>query len=352
MNTLFAQRFRSARILNGYSLQDLADSLDSKISRQALHKYEKGEVIPDSEMIGQLSKALNVQPDFFFRDTEVKLGELEFRKLKKLPVKEQNRIVEQTKDVLSRYLELEEIIGIEACFENPLRGFSVISSIEDIETAVLKIRESWHLGFDPIFNTLELLEDNHIKVISVHSEDSFDGMQTWLNQTVPVIVINRSNLKSADRIRFTVLHELGHLLLPLDNLPEKEKERYCNQFAAAMLIPKVSIQKELGISRKKLFIQELGEIKKQYGISIQAIMYRCRDLEIISENLLNQLNYVIIHNDWRVVEPVEYIGKEESSRFTQLLFRALAEDQISMSKAAVLNNQSLVDFRKHFTTLQ
>ena len=352
MNKLFSERFKSARILNGFSLQDLADNLDNKISRQALHKYEKGEVIPDSDMISRLSKVLQVQPDFFFRDIKIELGDLEFRKLKKLPVKEQNKVVESTKDILSRYLELEEIIGIETKFENPLKNFPIISSFEDIEKAALKVRESWNLGLDPIYNSIELLEDNHIKVVSVYSEDSFDGMQTWLNQTIPVIVINRSNLKSADRVRFTVLHELGHLLLPLGNLPDKIKEKYCNQFAAAMLIPKVTIQKELGISRKKLFIQELGELKKQYGISIQALMYRCKDLNIISESLLNQLVFIIAHNQWKIIEPVQYTGLEESNRFSQLLFRALAEELISMNKAAVLNNQSLVDFRKQITTVQ
>ncbi|GAB1473163.1 hypothetical protein MASR2M69_06040 [Bacteroidota bacterium] len=79
MNKIFSERFKSARILNGFSLQDLADKLGNKISRQALHKYEKGDVIPDSEMISHLSKALNVRPDFFFRDTKIELGDLEFR---------------------------------------------------------------------------------------------------------------------------------------------------------------------------------------------------------------------------------------------------------------------------------
>ncbi|MDR3046172.1 MAG: XRE family transcriptional regulator [Bacteroidales bacterium] len=352
MNKLFSERFKSARILNGFSLQDLADALGNKISRQALHKYEKGEVIPDSEMISHLSKALHVPPDFFFRDTKIELGDLEFRKLTKLPIKEQNKIVEHTKDILSRYLELEEILGLETNFKNPLKDFPAISSFDDIEKAVLKVRKSWDLGLDPIYNSIELLEDNHIKVILVKSEDSFDGMQTWLNQTIPVIVINESKLKSADRIRFTVLHELGHLLLPLGNLPDKIKERYCNQFAAAMLIPKAAIQNELGISRKKLFlVQELGKLKKQYGISIQALMYRCKDLNIISESHLNQLVFIVMHNGWKVVEPVQYTGMEESNRFTQLLFRALAEELISMNKAAVLNNQSLVDFRKQITTV-
>jgi Zn-dependent peptidase ImmA (M78 family)/DNA-binding XRE family transcriptional regulator len=346
MYNLFAERFKSARMLNGMSLQDLADKLNNKVSRQALHKYEKGEVIPDSEMIAYLCEALNVKPDYFFRETKVELGELEFRKLKRLPVKEQHKIIEHTKDVLSRYLELEEIIGIETKFVNPLKGWATISSFEDVEKASVAVRKDWKLGSDPIYNTLELLEDNHIKVVEVKSEDSFDGMQTWVNGNVPVIAINISRLKSTDRIRFTVLHELGHLLMPLEGVAEAQKERFCHQFAAAMLFPKDTAEKELGATRKKLFVQELGALKQQYGISIQALVYRAKDLGIISETYVRQFMFLMVHNNWKVIEPIQYTGVEESQRFNQLLFRALAEDLISMNKAAVLNNQSLIEFRK------
>ena len=52
--------------------------------------------------------------------------------------------------------------------------------------------------------------------------------------------------------------------------------------------------------------------------------------------------------NWKVDEPYDYENVEESNRFEQLLFRALIEEQITMSKAASLNNQSLAEFkRKH-----
>lgn len=62
MKALFAERFKSARLMKGFSLQDLADALENQLSRQALHRYEKGEVLPDSEKIMQLSKAGNFTP--------------------------------------------------------------------------------------------------------------------------------------------------------------------------------------------------------------------------------------------------------------------------------------------------
>jgi Zn-dependent peptidase ImmA (M78 family)/DNA-binding XRE family transcriptional regulator len=352
MKQLFAERLKSARMLNGFSLQDLENKINKKVTRQSLHKYEKGEIIPDSEMIGYLCEALNVKPDYFFRETKIEFGELEFRKLKKLPIKEQQKIIEKSKDILSRYIELEEILGIPTNFDNLLKGWPVITSFDDVEKAAVAVRNYWDLGNDPINNGIELLEDNHIKVITIESDDSFDGMQTWVNSSIPVIVLNRSNLKSDDRLRFTLFHELGHTLMNLNGLQDNTKEKYCHQFAAAILFPKAAAIKELGNIRSKLFVQELGEIKKQYGISIQAIAFRAKDLGIITETYLRQFMFLMGHNKWKLNEPVQYVGSESSNRFNQLLFRALAEDLVSMNKAAVLNNQSLLEFRKQIMVVE
>lgn len=347
MDVLFAERFKCARHLSGLSLQDLAEKLERKISRQALHKYETGDVVPDSEMIQMLCGVFNVRPDFFYMSATVDIKKVEFRKTNTLPSKEQNRIVEVVKDSVARYLEIESILNIQTTFDNPLAGLDQISSIDDVESAAEKLRLSWGIGNSPISSCLELLEDNNIKIIEVSVEDGFDGMQAFVNDTIPVIAINRMKLKSPDRIRFTILHELGHLLLPIENLPEKEKERYCNQFAASLLISKTSAFKELGSKRNKLMIEELGELKKEYGISIQALVMRAKDLDIISKNYCK--NFFFMFNqisDWKINEPVEYSGKEQSTRFNQLIFRAMAEDLISTSKAAVLKNQTVAEFRE------
>jgi Zn-dependent peptidase ImmA (M78 family) len=205
------------------------------------------------------------------------------------------------------------------------------------------------LGLDPIFNLIELLEDNHIKVIEIPSEDSFDGLSAWANnKQVPVIVLNSAKLKSLDRKRFTALHELGHLVLNLEGLTDKEKEKYCHYFAAAMLLPKETLIKEIGAKRHKVLIPELGAIKKQYGISIQAIAYRMKDLEIISESYFKQFMFFISQMGFKTEEPIDfdYMGQEESYRFNQLLLHALAEEHISMSKAAALSNMKLAEFRE------
>lgn len=344
----FSERFKSARLMNGFSLQDLADALDEKLSRQALHRYEKGEVIPDGEKIYLLSKAMNVSVDYFFRDTKVELGEIEFRKLKKMPQKEASIIKEKTKEYLSRYLELEEILNLSGKFENPLKDLGAITTYEQANSAAEQLREKWGLGKGPIYNIVELLESNNIKVVKLDVNENFDGLQTLVNEAVPVVAYNSKKANKPDRIRFTLLHELAHLLLKFGEMTEKQKENLCHQFAGAMLLPEKTLKEELGNHRNKLSINELGSIKKQYGISMQAIAMRAKDCNITNEHYTKQFFFLFEQMNWRIDEPIEYQGAEESNRFEQLLFRALIEEQISISKAASLSNQSLAEFKKQY----
>ncbi|OJV44914.1 MAG: DNA-binding protein [Bacteroidales bacterium 36-12] len=346
MKEIFSERFKSARLMKGFSLQDLADALGNQVSRQALHRYEKGEVIPDTEKINLLSKALNVNPDYFFRITKVEFGEIEFRKLSKMSQKEASVIKEKTKEYLSRYLELEEIIGLNVEFENPLKDIGIIISYQQVNEAAIELRKTWCLGNNAVFNVVELLEDKGIKVVKLDVNEDFDGLQTFVNGTIPVVAYNIKKANKPDRIRLTLLHELAHLLLTFGDITLKQRETLCFQFAGAMLLPEKTIKEELGEYRNKLSINELGNIKKQYGISMQAIVMRAKDCDIINDHYTKQFFFLIKQMNWKVDEPVEYSGEEESNRFEQLLFRALVEDQISMSKAASLNNQSLADFRK------
>ena len=347
MKAVFAERFKSARLMNGFSLQDVANALENQLSRQALHRYEKGEVIPDTEKINLLGKALHVSPDYFFRNTKVELGEIEYRKLNKMPPKEASKIKEKTKEYLSRYLELEEILGLNNEFVNPLADYDVITTYEQISKAAKKLRKEWGLGSkSAIFNVVELLEDKNIKVIKLEVDEDFDGLQTYVNGKIPVIAYNSKKANKPDRIRFTVLHELAHLLMTFGNITEKQKETLCHQFAGAMLLPEETIKAELGEYRNKLSALELANIKKQYGISMQAIAMRAKNCGIINEHYTKQFFFIFEQMNWRVDEPYDYAGVEESNRFEQLLFRALIEEQISMSKAASLNNQSLAEFKK------
>lgn len=338
----FSERLKSARIMKGFSLQDLADALENKLSKQAINKYEQGLMKPESDVLLMLCNALDVRPDFFTREMSINLENVEFRKLKKLSAKDSARIREKTVDMLERYFELEDILAIDEQFVNPIQDME-INSYEHVEAAVQKMKDAWELGEDPLSNVIELLEDSNIKVIEIDAGDEFVGLSTWKGIKNPVVVVN-ANLK-ADRKRFTVLHELGHILMNVNHLPEKEREFYCHSFAGAMLIPAKLLIKELGASRTQIYLNELVYLKKQFGASIQAILFRAKHLGIVSESFHKNFIIFMSMKGYKKNEPGEYKGYEKSNRFKQLIYRAVAEEIISTSKAAALDNKKLAEFR-------
>ena len=353
--SLFAERFKSARMINGFSLQDVADALDGQLSRQALHRYEKGDVVPDDDKVKMLSKALNVNTDFFLRDTIIELGEIEYRLNAKISQKDEAIINETTKEYLSRYLELEEILGFDTTFINPLESFEIIKSYEQVNEAANILRNAWNLGAGAIFNVVELLEDKKIKVVKLDVAEDFEGLQTCVTYNegikIPVVAYNAKKTNKPDRIRLTLLHELAHLILKFDDISHAQKEKFCFQFAGAMLLPQTTIKEELGDFRNKLSMNEIGNVKMQYGISMQAIVMRAKDCKIINEHYTKQFFFLFKQMNWRVDEPFDYSGMEESHRFEQLLFRALIESQISVSKASLLMNMSESNLKNKYQSM-
>ncbi len=341
----FAERLLTIRRQRGYSLQALADRMGNYITRQALHRYELGQTRPDSDSLSRLCEALGVRSDYFFREKTLELANVNFRKIEELHQKEQEMIREGASDFLERYLELEKLLGLESEFVNPLPDLK-IHSFEDVENAAIFLRNTWGLGDAPLNNVIEVLEDLNIKVLELEAEDGFSGLSAWIEH-IPIIVLNSRHPN--DRKRFTALHELFHLLASYElDMKEKDIERFCHYFAAAMLFPASRMRKELGENRHHIFAHELGLMKRQYGISIQAMAIRAKNLGIVSENQLAQFRREMKENGMLREEPsvYDYRGEEKSNRFLQLLLRAVAEEAISMSKAAALNHQKLAEFRQ------
>ncbi len=346
----FGQRLNNARKMNGLSMQDLADKMSNVITKQAIGKYEQGDMKPTSEVLIELCKVLNVRPDYFLRQEKIKLANIEFRKLKRLSAKEIDMVKANTIDFLERYFELENVLGIDNSFQNPIKNV-IIKEKEDIERATDKLREKWNIGDNVIPNVIELLEDHEIKVYEVDAEDGFDGLSTYAND-IPVIVLNKNIRKF--RKRFTALHELAHLLLtfPEDKFSEKEIEKLCHAFSGALLIPKSSFIEEFGAHRSNVMMKELMIMKESFGISMQAIMARAKNLDLISNSTYQEFFKTFSRLGYRKEEPGDYKGEENSSRFFQLLLRAVAEEVITLSKAAALSNQKLADFRNLINTVE
>ncbi len=331
--------------MNGLSLEGLAERLGHRVSRQALYKYEQGEMNPDASLLPYLCQALQVHPDYFYRELSVDMDHIAFRKLEKLKALEQKIAIERTRDFLERYLELESLLGERVALFNPIENEKP-ERIEDMEKLALQLREGFNLGHDPLGNVIELLEGLGIRVLEIELHEDFSGMSTWVGSEIPVIVVNKRLDDRLYRKRFTALHELGHLFLNIRHLSEKDQERFCDAFAGALLLPAEPLREKLGRNRRTLLENEMVLLKQEFGISVRAVLFRAKQAGIISEHeFLTQMIAISKRHSKKGEPGGDYIGSEQASRFRHLLYRALAEEVISESKAAALAGKRLAEFR-------
>lgn len=342
---IFGRRLSQARRMRGMSLRAVAEAIGGKVSYNALHRYECGEMMPGDEVLIAVADVLDKSLDFFFRPFTVELSELRFRKTSGLGAKSEDAIKEQATDFFERYCEIEQILAVHSSFKDPL-GDNRYTSIDEAEKAAAKIREAWKLGQDPLPNVIETLEGNGFKIFEVEAPASFDGFSGWADGHPVTVLANWLN-QDIPRKRFTSLHEAAHLLVaPHSDLSGKELESFCNRFAGAMLIPADVFTSDLGGFRHRISLEELMDLKRRYGMSIAAIMHRAHDLKLIDASSYRQFCITRNKKGWRRDEPGKYLGDEKSSRFEQLVLRATAEEQISFDKGAALLNVPLVEFQQ------
>lgn len=345
MENIVASRIRNSRIQKGYSLQEVADKIG--VSKQMVNKYEKGDSLPSSEKLIAFSKLFGQKVDYFFRKPEVEIAEINFRKKSKFSNKKVNALKETIRIQIENYLYIENICQLNEVFVNPLAHFSV-GSEQDILAATEKLRKAWNIGNDAIRNIIQLLEDNEIKVIEVDEDTAlFDGLSTVVDDKYYVVVINK--LMPIERKRFTLLHELGHLVLNLSDLSEKQQEKYCNIFASEMLLARENLIAEIGNKRTKITLAELKNNQEKYGISISAIIYKLGELKIISQDKVTDF-YKRLNFDNALkldVEKSRFEGEENSCRFENLVYRSVAEEFISLSKAASILQLSLDELKNN-----
>lgn len=344
MEEVFSKRLKSARAMQGLSMDALCARMDNIISKQSISKYETGKMMPDSTVLIALANALQVSVDYLFRPFKTDLQSVEFRKKSKLKITALDSIKEKVRDSVERYLEIESILNMDSQFKIDFSNVTVHGA-DDVKNLVVRLRKEWNLGEDAISYVLSLLEENEIKVIELDAPVGFDGLSGWVNQSYPVIVLNKNF--PAERKRFTALHELGHLLLSFDPIiSANEQESLCHLFASEMLLPSNQFIKLLGASRKDISLQELIDLQMQYGISIDALMYKAKELNIISEQRCK--TYFIKKNTTPKFKDDANQSRfpiETSYRFRRLIYRAIASEIISLSKASVLLNAPIQELK-------
>jgi Zn-dependent peptidase ImmA (M78 family)/DNA-binding XRE family transcriptional regulator len=345
MGVSMGERLKMARMKAGLSLRALAERV--AVSPMAISKYERGKAIPGSAILVNLAQELGVKSEYFFRPLKANLSTPSYRRKKSLSVKSQKMILGEVQEWLERYLEVESILFEEPPVFHLPEGFPrQISSIEEAEYVAEALRREWQLGEDSIENLSEVLEEHVLKVGVVSGKEGFDALTFKFDQKWPVIAI-KGDLPG-DRQRFSLAHELGHIVMKWKGPGDVEKaaEKASNRFAGAFLVPAKAARRELGPRRHKLNYFELHSLKHKYGMSMKAWIYRAKDLDIINEYAATNYFRDFNMRGWHHREPWDDLPHEEPERMKRLVMQALSEDLISRSRAAELLGEPLAEFWK------
>lgn len=354
---MIGNRLKRARDAHGLSLRELEAAIQRQVSAQAIGKYERDEMMPSSTILLALAKTLGVTPEYLLSDRDIELVGVDFRKAPQTGVKEERAVEAAVLDRVERYLELEELMpDADAVWSAPQEAEFDILRIEDAEEAARLLRKLWKLGIDPIPIMAELLEEKGIKVIALDLPENVSGSKAFvqrpLKQGVPVIVVNMKH--NGERQRFTLAHELAHLVLRFSGLSDAEQEKAADRFAGAFLIEKEMMQRLLGEHRKSISLGELAELKKLFKVSIAALVVRCSQLGVLPKAAYGRLWAQIRALGWNGPasnEPHSF-PSEVPQRMDRMCMRAVAEGAISESKAAELLDVSVRELDRRLMAIE
>lgn len=322
---------RKARALMATDLSDIVD-----VSSQSISKYENGHQTPRREVVSRIAQALNLPEAFFYR----KMMTEDVR-----PVFWRSKLTAQTVMLDRANVRLDwfkEIVDyLEQFFVFPQLDLPTLEfgkdpldlSSDEIERLANDVRAYWGIHSGPIPNCLENIEESGILVTRVHVRaEKVDACSQWSDSFgIPFIALSRDKA-SAVRQRFDAMHELCHILLhgrvtpsQLNNRQTyKLLEKQANEFAGFMLLPERDFLDELYAPT----LDGMLSIKERWGVSVGAMISRCRALDILSDDATKRMWMNYTRRGWRKGEPLDGKMEKEVPYLIKRSFEMLIEEGV------------------------
>lgn len=316
--TFIPARLEMARAIRQMTATDLAAA--ASISAPWISQIENVKKTPGPELVRELARVLNFPVEFFYRPVKSQppSDAFHFRATSKLAKKD-----EATARSLST-LAIELSDWIEATYHSPAPAVpevqDLIGSDDELapEQAAEAVRGAWGLGVAPIKNLLQLLESKGAKVYSAGGPLQAIDAFSFRHGATSVIFLNVH--KSAERLRFDLAHELGHLVMHGGSLnvePGKEKEQAANDFASSFLMPRSDV---IGaIHGNNLMLEDILMLKRRWRVSAMALNLRAHRLGVISDWTYSTLAKQLSMAGFRRGEPGSDLRTESSSLLTQVM---------------------------------
>jgi len=276
-----------AREVRGISQTQLADLIDN-LSQGNLSRMEKGILTITDEILQSMATVLNFPLNFFYQE-EVKtpISNFYYRKRVTMP-KKAILLLEAKMNIIRKSIDyLLESIEIPDC---NIPSFDIEGYTDKKRYAAevaRRIRAFMKISAGPIDDLIGIFENHGILVHFIGSvHEKFDGITLFSDKGQPIIFINKD--MPNDRKRFTLAHELGHLVLHIPFVLDldRDEEAEANIFSAEFNMPELDVRNDL----YHLNMSKLGQLKDYWKMSKAAIIYRAKNIGVLNDQKYKYLN--------------------------------------------------------------
>ena len=340
---LTGERIRSVRQLFGISQIDLAQA--ASVSQSLISQVENGTREASEELVQAVAEATATPRSFFdIMPPDIPLGTLRFRKLASARQSDTKRVKVLFDEAFRVVAELLD----DANYPVPDLPAAVGEvSPDELEEFAERTREALQLDADgPIKHLTRACERAGIAVVPITLPNADDdenesvghfGVSCWPSRDEPALIGYFSG-GSGDRHRYTIAHELGHLVLHSNRRVIKDPETEANWFAGALLIPEARARE---IFSSPVTLSDLWRLKAYWGVSAQALIMRGAKLGLIDEQRKTSLFKQLSARGWRKTEPVT-VHREEPALVWRLLGHRFGEPFAYSRAADILGLQAII----------
>jgi Zn-dependent peptidase ImmA (M78 family)/transcriptional regulator with XRE-family HTH domain len=322
--------------------------MSTPITMAALSQIEAGKTRPGEQTIADLAAALEVPVGFFstgwLNDDDGDSPVTYFRDLRGTPARERRRAT-----ALAVVLnDLMTAIEVHARFPElrvPAYPMTPDATSPEIEAVAERVRVEWQLGTDPIPHVVRELERHGVPVTRLTvGHQSVDAFSVLFDRR-PIVLLSE-NKSNYVRSRFDAAHELGHLVMHRDAEPgSRPTENQAHDFASSFLLPGSVAVRELPTKLDAAGWTRLAQLKRHWGISIAALLFRARTLEVLGLGAYRNAMRYMSARGWRTIEPGDReMGPPEAPLLFERGLRAV-EVQVgqSVEELATWANLPLAD---------
>jgi Zn-dependent peptidase ImmA (M78 family)/transcriptional regulator with XRE-family HTH domain len=305
---IYGERVKQVRELQHLTQSALA-AMIPELTQSQLSRIESEATIPPPETLAIIAGSLGVTVDFFERrpshDFEALSPQLRARS---------SRLTQGVKASAMQWarLVLEEYERLQ------LRGSVIPVKLTRLpgippRDAAGTVRALLGFGSDtPLPYLVLAIERMGVLMLGLpYSAAALDAFCAWRG-TNPVIAVLTG--VPGDRLRWSVAHELGHLVMHERGERGKDVEAQADEFAAELLTPSTAIANAMPTA---ITLNSLTMLKTQWGVSIKSLIRRARELDFVDQDRAISLYKQVSARGWNKSEP-GYVPREKPRAFRKL----------------------------------